>query len=106
MLKLILFPLLFVTLYACSQNTEVKEKAVSTAETKDSLQTAYFAAGCFWCVEAIFERLKGVISVTSGYAGGKIENPTYEDVSKGITGHAEVVRIEFEPKIISYEYLL
>lgn len=68
--------------------------------------TAVFGAGCFWCVETIFERLKGVESVESGYAGGTVENPTYEQVCNGNTGHAEVARITFNPDVISFEELL
>lgn len=71
-----------------------------------SHQIATFAGGCFWCTEAIFKRLKGVISVASGYSGGKQENPSYEQVSTGSTGHAEAVQIEFDPHIISYQTLL
>ena len=67
---------------------------------------ATFGGGCFWCVEAIFQRLKGVQSVTSGYAGGTKENPTYKEVCTGVTGHAEVIQIEFDPHKISYEKLL
>lgn len=70
------------------------------------LQTATFAGGCFWCTEAIFKRLKGVISVTPGYSGGKSTNPHYDEVSSGSTGHAEAVQIEFDPNIIPYERLL
>ncbi len=62
--------------------------------------------GCFWCTEAIFERMNGVKKVTSGYSGGHTQNPTYDDVSSGETGHAEVTQIEFDPKEISYEDLL
>lgn len=69
-------------------------------------ETATLGGGCFWCMEAVFEREPGVLSVTSGYAGGKTENPTYEDVCGGDTGHAEVVRIEFDPQKISYAKLL
>lgn len=69
-------------------------------------EIAIFGGGCFWCTEAIFERLKGVISVESGYAGGNKNNPNYEDVSGGGTGHAEAIRIEFDPEKISYEDLL
>lgn len=69
-------------------------------------EIAYFGGGCFWCTEAIFSRLKGVSLVTSGYAGGKMENPNYDAVSSGTTGHAEVVRVEFDPDIISYDTLL
>jgi len=70
------------------------------------LEKATLAGGCFWCTEAIFKRLKGVESVTSGYAGGAIENPSHEDVCSGITGHAEAIQIEFDPKIIPYEKIL
>ena len=67
---------------------------------------AYFAGGCFWCMEPPFEDLDGVIEATSGYMGGTVENPTYEEVTTGTTGHAEVVEILYDPKIISYEELL
>ena len=70
------------------------------------MQTAIFGGGCFWCTEAIFQRLKGVESVESGYAGGHIQNPTYEQVSGGDTGHAEAIRIEFDPSVIKFEDLL
>jgi len=71
-----------------------------------NLNTATFGAGCFWCVEAVFERLKGVHSVISGYSGGSDENPTYEEVYGGNTGHAEVCQIIYDPDIISYKELL
>lgn len=71
-----------------------------------NLQLATLAGGCFWCTEAIFQRLKGVISVTSGYAGVKEENPTYEEVSAGTTGFTESVQIKFDPQIIPYGKLL
>lgn len=67
---------------------------------------ATLAGGCFWCTEAIFKRLKGVESVTSGYAGGEMDKPSYEAVSSGTTGHAEAIQIKFDPKIITYEKLL
>lgn len=70
------------------------------------METAVFGGGCFWCTEAIFARLKGVKSVEPGYAGGEMDDPSYEQVSSGETGHAEVVKIEFDPKIIPYEVLL
>lgn len=70
------------------------------------METAIFGGGCFWCTEALFKRLKGVISVTSGYAGGTSENPTYDDLHDKNTGHAECVQIVFDPSIISYEKLL
>lgn len=71
-----------------------------------NLETATFAGGCFWCTEAVFKRLKGVEEVISGYSGGRIDNPTYEEVSSGDTGHAEAIQIKFDPKIISYEQLV
>src|SRR6185369_5379515 len=67
---------------------------------------ATFAGGCFWCMEPAFDSLKGVISVTSGYTGGKKENPTYKEVSAGGTGHAEAVEIVYDPAVISYQKLL
>jgi peptide-methionine (S)-S-oxide reductase len=67
---------------------------------------AVFGGGCFWCVEAVFQRIPGVKSVTSGYAGGHTENPTYRQVCSGTTGHAEVTRIEFDPQVVSYDKLL
>ncbi len=69
-------------------------------------ETATFGGGCFWCMEAVFERLPGVRSVTSGYAGGHTENPTYKQVCTGETGHAEVTQIEFDPAKISYSKLV
>ena len=69
-------------------------------------EIAIFGGGCFWCTEAIFKELRGVLSVTPGYAGGSMARPTDEDVSGGITSHAEVIRIEFDPSIIPYHDLL
>jgi peptide-methionine (S)-S-oxide reductase len=71
-----------------------------------NLETATFGTGCFWCTEAIFQQLKGVHSVVSGYSGGHVENPTYDHVCSGTTGHAEVVQITFDPELIPYEELL
>jgi peptide-methionine (S)-S-oxide reductase len=67
---------------------------------------ATFGAGCFWCVEAVFQQLKGVERVVSGYAGGRIENPTYRQVCTGATGHAEAIQVTFDPEVISFEDLL
>lgn len=67
---------------------------------------AIFGGGCFWCTEAVFTRLKGVTKVEPGYAGGTIEHPTYEQVSTGTTGHAEVIRIEYDPSVVPYRTLL
>ena len=71
-----------------------------------TLETAIFGGGCFWCTEATFQMLKGVHKVTSGYAGGTTKNPTYEQVSSGTTGHAEVIKIDFDPTVISFSDLL
>jgi peptide-methionine (S)-S-oxide reductase len=71
-----------------------------------TLQTATFGGGCFWCAEAVFQRIPGVKSVTSGFAGGASENPSYADVCTGKTGHAEVIQLKFDPTVISYEKLL
>ena len=70
------------------------------------LETAVFAGGCFWCLEVVFQRLPGVKSVESGYMGGRVENPTYKQVCTGTTGHAEVVRVSFDPSQVSYRDLL
>jgi len=69
-------------------------------------EIAVFGGGCFWCTEAVFKMLKGVISVTPGYTGGTKDNPNYNEVGSGRTGHAEVVRIEYDPELVSYETLL
>lgn len=71
-----------------------------------NLETATFGGGCFWCVEAIFEQLKGVERTVSGYAGGEVINPTYHQVCAGTTGHAEVVQINFDPEVISFRELV
>ena len=68
--------------------------------------TATFATGCFWCTEAIFQELKGVLKVTSGYSGGTIKNPSYEEVCSGVTGHAECLNVIYDPSQISYDELL
>ena len=70
------------------------------------MKTAVFGGGCFWCTEAIFQMLKGVSKVESGYAGGEMDNPTYIQVSAGNTGHAEVIRVTYDPAVITYEDLL
>ena len=70
------------------------------------MKIAVFGGGCFWCTEALFKMLRGVTSVTPGYAGGTVKNPSYYDVSAGQTGHAEVIRIEFDPTVIPYKDLL
>jgi peptide-methionine (S)-S-oxide reductase len=75
-------------------------------KTVEKLEQATFGTGCFWCTEAVFEQLRGVKSVESGYSGGNISNPTYEQVCSGLTGHAEVVQISYDPTVISFAELL
>jgi len=75
-------------------------------KTTNHLETATLGGGCFWCTEALFQMLPGVKSVSSGYAGGSKPNPTYQDVCTGKTGHAEVIQIEFDPAVVSYEKIL
>jgi peptide-methionine (S)-S-oxide reductase len=97
------FPWIASTLAA----TIVAASAQTTnAMNTNQLETATLGGGCFWCMEAVYERLPGVISVTSGYAGGHTENPTYKQVCSGNTGHAEVTQIVFDPAKISYAKLL
>ncbi len=72
----------------------------------NGLETATLAGGCFWCLEAVYDELKGVTDVVSGYAGGTVDRPTYQQVCSGMTGHAEVVQVTFDPKVISYKDLL
>ena len=92
-----------IALVRAGENSKTM-KTESTAAPRTELAT--FGGGCFWCLEAVFQLLDGVKSVTSGYAGGHVENPTYKQVCGGDTGHAEVVQIEYDPQKISYERLL
>lgn len=82
------------------------KRALSKMKTKAGMEQATFGSGCFWCTEAIFLNVEGVEKVLSGYTGGKVKNPTYREVCSGLTGHAEVVQLTFDPKVISYEELL
>lgn len=107
--------LLFVLpLASCGQKKETQDISGVFKQKKEHVNvvsnvkqdTATFAAGCFWCVEEQFKQLKGVLSVTSGYTGGKTRNPDYEQVSAGTTGHAEACNIVYDPSLISYKDLL
>ncbi len=101
---------------ACGQNKtnsiseKMNEQQQSQADIKQTsdgtIDTATFGAGCFWCVEAVFQRLDGVISIKSGYSGGQIKNPSYKEVCQGTTGHAEVCQIVFDKTKISFDELL
>lgn len=75
-------------------------------ENNSNTKTAIFGAGCFWCVEAIYQRVTGVKDIESGYAGGHVQDPTYRQVTSGKTGHAEVIKLEYDPSVISFEELL
>ena len=100
---------LSLTAFSSCQSSEVKPiKPISMdqKETTKSTDTATFGEGCFWCVEAAFQQLNGVISVSSGYSGGQVKNPSYKEVCTGSTGHAEVCQIVFNPQLISYADLL
>jgi peptide-methionine (S)-S-oxide reductase len=100
-MKLALYNLL-----VCGMVSFTAPAQTNNVMSTNKIETATFGGGCFWCMEAVFERLPGVISVTSGFAGGHKENPTYKQVCTGATGHAEVTQIEFDPTKISYEKLL
>lgn len=98
-LVLVLFALAVTNSYA--QSIITKKSKMS-----DKLEIATLANGCFWCTEAIFQRLNGVEKVTSGYSGGKVKNPTYNEVTSGETGHAEVIQIQFDPAVITFQEIL
>lgn len=104
-----LFTLLFLQSIGCNESTsqnQLLQKGKMNQSDIENTQLATFGSGCFWCTEAVYERVKGVLSVTSGYAGGKIDNPSYEEVCSGSTGHAEVIQLAYNPDIISYDELL
>lgn len=107
----IVFSLFAITSCTAKETSDatVYEKPGSKTEsvqTSQNLDTAYFASGCFWCTEAVFERVKGVTDVVSGYSGGEMKNPTYKQVSAGLTNHAEAVRVAYDPTVISYKELV
>lgn len=89
-----------------SLNSDENKLMSDTNKSNSNVETAVLAGGCFWCIETIFQDLKGVEKVESGYSGGSVKNPTYKEVSEGTTGHAEVVKITFDPSVISFEQLL
>ena len=92
-----------------AQNAADKEMALKApieTPTQNGMEHAYFASGCFWCVEAVFESVKGVDEAISGYSGGTQENPTYQQVSSGTTNHAEAVEVIYDPKVVDYQTLV
>lgn len=100
--------MLLPTLLLCllAMTVSAAESTQTPAASKGPREKITFGGGCFWCIEAVFQRIKGVESVASGYAGGAVPNPTYKQVCTGTTGHAEVVQIEFNPSVVSFEKLL
>jgi peptide-methionine (S)-S-oxide reductase len=101
-----LIPLFLFIIIGCSESKSHSQKEEIIMLSDDNFEKATFGSGCFWCTEAIFERVEGVKSVVSGYAGGSVPNPTYEAVCTGKTGHAEVIQIAYDPKVITYDELL
>ncbi|WP_422356785.1 peptide-methionine (S)-S-oxide reductase MsrA [Roseivirga pacifica] len=97
--------LLNLSMTACGPGDKTEAVSVANLE-QEGREVATFAGGCFWCTEAVFERVEGVIDVYSGYTGGDQENPTYKQVSYGETNHAEAVQIVFDPSVITYQELL
>lgn len=100
---LALFSFAFI---ACAQPEPRKDNPYSTPTELEHLSQATLGAGCFWCIEAVFQRLEGVEKVISGYTGGQVKNPTYKEVCSGLTGHAEVARIFFDPEKVDYATIL
>ena len=109
-IKSILTVSLSVLLISCFGFSNKEESQQSDEKTlfipQENTQVAYFASGCFWCVEAIFESVNGVEEAVSGYAGGNTLNPTYEKIGTGKTGHAETVAVYYNPKVVSFETLV
>ena len=96
---------LTASLWAVPQQSGTATEKTATDEEK-KLETATFGAGCFWCTEAVFQRVKGVEKVASGYMGGSTKNPTYKDICTGLTGHAEVIQVQYDPSVVSFVELL
>lgn len=101
------------TLFSCAQKQKAKKDISKNMTTNTNngavntaTDTATFGNGCFWCTEAIFQQLEGVVSVTSGYSGGQVNNPTYKEVCTGTTGHAEVLQVVYDPAKITFDELL
>lgn len=108
-MKYLLIALVFLTLTSaqtCNVPEDQKQPEGTVQKDLSGYHRAYFASGCFWCVEAVFESVRGVEEAVSGYAGGRTANPTYEEVSAGLTGHAEAVEVYYDTTIIDYPTLL
>jgi len=100
--------LLFIVGTSCGQKSEPAKKAIVNNKqiNMEGLQLATFGSGCFWCTEAVFQQVDGVEKVESGYAGGQVKNPTYKEVCSGLTGHAEVIQVAYDPSKVTYDELL
>jgi peptide-methionine (S)-S-oxide reductase len=108
MKKTMLTAILFsaISLVSCNQTSSQNKTMSETIPAGVKTDTATFGTGCFWCTEAVFQELKGVYKVTSGYSGGNVKNPSYEEVCSGTTGHAECLQIIYDRKVISFDELL
>ncbi|GAB5417691.1 MAG: peptide-methionine (S)-S-oxide reductase MsrA [Crocinitomicaceae bacterium] len=107
MKSLLLLPLALFSLISCAQQSSDTTALDKPDQTElDSMQTAYFASGCFWCVEAVFESVDGVAEAVSGYAGGEKPNPTYKIVCSGKSKHAEAVKVYYDSSVVSFETLV
>ena len=102
----IFFLINILTVFILFYNGKIGKPTKQSIIMKEATELATFGGGCFWCIEAVFAEIKGVINVESGYSGGIVRNPSYKEVTTGTTGHAEVVQITYDPLIISYELLL
>ena len=112
-MKLVILNFLSLILFSCGNSAQnsVTKPEIANAEpievpAENGLEKAYFASGCFWCVEAIYESIEGVDEVISGYSGGHTKNPTYEESNTGNTGHAEAVEVIYDPKVVSFKTLV
>lgn len=106
MIKKSVFFIFVLGFFSCNLSAKGNSKKVMNIEEQKDLKIATFGNGCFWCTEAVFQQLEGVERVESGYAGGTVKNPSYKEVCTGTTGHAEVIRVFFNPNKINYRTLL
>lgn len=108
--RIVIFPLIALLIGVALATTQEKPEPIvqkpMSLQKPEKLETATLGAGCFWCVEAVFQRINGVYEVKPGYTGGTVENPTYKQICTGQTGHAEVAEIQFDPEQISYSEVL
>jgi peptide-methionine (S)-S-oxide reductase len=107
----LILSILFISNLSCAQSSNKKENKMenlpnTVVQVPEGLEVATLGGGCFWCTEAIYQDLKGIEKVLSGYSGGHIENPSYKQVTSGTTGHAEVIQVFYDPKVITFEEVL